>query len=250
MPERKGIHSKMFYRLQVKSIKLGLLSLIITGFLCYLGYWQLSRAIEKAALLETYAARKNHAPITANELKQNKDWRFYRTALTGTFDNQHTLLLDNKIFNGQVGYEIYTPFKAEGLNTIILVDRGFIPAGRTRSIIPAIKMVAEKTTITGMINTPPTYVKFGEITEGSAINWPLRIAYIYFPDLAKLIKNDLSSNIVVLTPNDPAAYPLEWQIVIMPPERHRGYALQWFALAITLLILSLALNCRIRRIDD
>ena len=48
----------------------------------------------------------------------------------------------------------------------------------------------------------------------------------------------------MMTPNHTAAYPIEWKIVSVGPERHGAYALQWFALALTLLILWVALNRR------
>ncbi|MDQ6158685.1 SURF1 family protein, partial [Pseudomonas aeruginosa] len=41
-----------------------------------------------------------------------------------------------------------------------------------------------------------------------------------------------------------ASFDTDWPLVSMPPERHTGYAVQWFALATALLALYLYLGVR------
>lgn len=219
-----------------------LLALVTIGFLIRLGFWQLSRADQKKRMLATYHTRTISPPLTTTNLSQPGDWQYYRTTLTGHFDNQHSLLLDNKIFKGQVGYEVFTPFLATGIALPILIDRGFIPLTTSRNKLPTIRDITGTTTITGMVNLPPGYVKFGQIKSDNAETWPVRIEYLNLQEVRSILHATVYPYIVSLAPNDPAAYPIEWQIVAMGPERHQGYALQWFALALTLLILSVALN--------
>ena len=228
--------------IKIKNWKLAILALLFICLFTSLGFWQLSRAQQKTALLKSFGERTAHVPYTASELKQPQDWRFFRTTLEGTFDNQHTVLLDNKTSHGRIGYEVYTPFNANGLSAPILVDRGFIPMGATRGILPAIKAITSHATITGMLNRAPTYVAFGQINDSPQIAWPLRIEYVNLFELGKLMDHPLFSYVLSLTPDDPATYSIEWQIVTMGPERHLGYAVQWFALALTLLILFVVLN--------
>jgi cytochrome oxidase assembly protein ShyY1 len=45
----------------------------------------------------------------------------------------------------------------------------------------------------------------------------------------------------------PAAYRLDWPVVAMGPEKHLGYAVQWFAMAATLTVLALYLGWRTRK---
>lgn len=234
------MHQKMPVKL--KNWELALLALLCFCLFMSLGVWQLNRANQKDILLKSFADRGLHAPLTVNDFKQLVDKRFYRARLHGHFDNQHSLLLDNRTFKGQVGYEIYTPFKADGLDQVILVDRGFVPLGKNRQTLPSLREVTGKVTIMGMLNVPPTYVAFGQLYD--VMRWPLRIEFIQLDSLAKLLHVPLFSYVLCLSPDDPAAYAIEWQIVIMAPERHRGYAVQWFALALTLLILFVALNRR------
>ena len=228
-------------RITIKNWKLALLTLFFFSLFIKLGFWQLSRAHQKEKLLQSFTKRGGKSPLTFKEMNSIKDLRFYRAKLTGQFDNLHTLLLDNKIFNGKVGYEVYTPFKAEGIETPILVDRGFIPLGKSRSELPGISSIIGRIEVSGMLNFPPTYVAFGKMNE-SQLSSPWRIEFINLPLLSQALHEPLFPYTLTLTPNHPAAFAIEWQIVTMGPERHRGYAIQWFAFALTLVVLFVALN--------
>lgn len=226
--------------LRIANWKLAVLAILVIGFLCYLGCWQLSRADEKRQLLAAFAQRTQQAPLTMNELQTKQDLRYYRATLRGQFDNAHNFLLDNKILNGKVGYEVYTPFNVNGLPAI-LVDRGFIRAGQNRNVLPAISNIIGTLSVTGQLNLPPRYVSFGKMIADSKISYPIRVEYL---DLKKLPNQQpFFPYILRLSPNDPMAYEIEWQAVeTMPPERHIAYAVQWFALALTLLILCIVAN--------
>lgn len=231
--------------LKLKNWKLSLLTLFFIVLFVRLGFWQLHRANEKKHLFATFAMRTQIAPLHATELTAKNDARFYHVKLKGKFDNQHVILLDNKTFHGQVGYEIYTPFFAEGLQKPILIDRGFVIGGSTRRILPTIDSIQGLTSIQGILNVPPTYVSFGNMYE--KIAWPLRVEYLQLNNLAQLMYAKNSTffpYILTIETKNRADYSSEWQATIMTPERHTGYAVQWFALALTLLILSLILNRR------
>ncbi|HEX4044609.1 MAG TPA: SURF1 family protein [Gammaproteobacteria bacterium] len=228
--------------IKIKNWKLALLALVFFCFFISLGGWQLSRAQQKQALIAAFNQRTEQQPLTAAELSSHQDLRFYRVTLEGRFDHQHTLLLDNKTFKRQVGYAVYTPFIAKGLAMPILIDRGFVPSSGYRHLLPTIKTIPGNITITGMLNKPPTYVSLGGLLESKSITWPLRVQFIDLSQLTSVLPYSLFAYVVNLSPDHPAAYPISWDIVISPPERHLGYALQWFALALTLLVLFVVLN--------
>lgn len=230
------------YRFKIKNYKLAALAFILIAFFTYLGCWQLSRAHYKQALLDSYTERTKQTPLTARDLSTIQDWRFYRVQLTGTFDNEHTFLLDNKTYERRVGYEVYTPMRVKGFDAAILIDRGFIPLGASRDDLPKINAIRGDVTLTAMFNLPPLYMSLGNIVDHVNLKWPLRVEYINLGDLSKLLNYQLFPYVALMQPTDARAYPLTWQVVIMSPERHLGYAVQWFALALTLLILFVALN--------
>lgn len=240
------MHHKM--PLRIKNWKLAVLAWVLIAFFVSLGCWQLSRSEQKKSLLSAFAQRTQANPLLASDLRPDHDLRFYRVKLQGHFDNERTLLLDNKTSHGQVGYEVYTPFLPKGSSTPLLIDRGFLPLkGRTRALPTSIKTIQGEVTITGMLNLPPAYVALGKIS-APLPEKPLRVQYINTKELSELLGYSLFSYIVSIEPDHPAAYAMEWQIVIMPPEKHLGYAVQWFALALTLLILFVVLNCRLVRL--
>ena len=217
---------------------------LVFFFICLcigLGYWQLTRAHEKTIVIDSFRSRIDQPALSAAALSADQDQRFYRVQLTGHFDNDHSLLLDNKTHQGQVGYELYTPFIAEHLSPIILIDRGFIPLGKTRRLLPLIPQ-ANQNQISGMLNFPPHHVALGAMIETQTISWPLRIEFVNLTTLAKLLGNNIYPYVVTLDQNSQAIRPTQQQIVAMGPERHRGYAFQWFALAATLLILFVLSN--------
>lgn len=230
-------------RFKIKNWKLALLALLFFCLFTTLGFWQVWRAQQKHILLKSFAERTVREPFPATSLiSKDDDLRFYRVKLTGVFDNQHNFLLDNKIFRGRVGYEIYTPFYSKDLTEPILVDRGFVPGPASRKDLPGINTIIGTVSIVGMLNVPPRYVALGKIQESAQTHWPLRIEYINLAELAKLLNYPLFRYVLNLEATDPASYAMEWQVVTMGPEKHIGYAIQWFALALTLLILFVVLN--------
>lgn len=228
---------------KIKNWKLAILGMMGVAFLASLGVWQLSRAEQKKKLLASYAMHTAQVPLTANQLNPIDDIRFHKATINGHFDNAHTLLLDNKIFHEQHGYEVYTPFWVEGWTHPILVDRGFI-AVIDRDKLPLIRDISGKVSIMGMLNLPPRYFALGTITESAQLSWPLRVEYVNLSELKPLFpySSAFFPYVLTLDPHNKLAYPTEWEIVTIGPERHLGYAVQWFALAFTLLILSVGLN--------
>ncbi|MBK9951747.1 MAG: hypothetical protein IPP10_09570 [Candidatus Competibacteraceae bacterium] len=76
--------------------------------------------------------------------------------------------------------------------------------------------------------------------------------YVDYQRLGVLLNYPLQAAVILLEPDAPAGYWRDWQPRFggIGPERHRGYAAQWFGLAASLLILYLAINIsRSSRVD-
>jgi Uncharacterized conserved protein len=74
-----------------------------------LGCWQLGRADEKRALLDTYAEREVAPALATSQLQQSHDAAYRRVHLFGRFDAEHSLLLDNSLRDGQAGSSCCNP---------------------------------------------------------------------------------------------------------------------------------------------
>lgn len=208
-----------------------------------LGLWQCHRAQQKRLLIQAHATRLHQqALVFTNIYGMGEGQRFYPVQLKGHFDNQHQIFLDNKTHQGQVGYEVYTPFLVEGQSKAILIDRGWVPAHQNRSILPEIKPISALIAIKGVLNTPPSYFSLGSMTDNSKNPFPLRVQYINLQALAAILGKPLLPYIVWLDPADPHGFERQWKVNLMGPEKHIMYAVQWFAFAISLLVIFGVLN--------
>jgi len=226
---------------------LTLLTLLFLALFISLGFWQLSRAKEKQLLQHSYDSRLTQPPIALQQLPQNSDLRFYRTIVTGEYDNAHSLLLDNKIHDHQIGYEVITPFIINNEPRILLINRGWIPAGEHRNQLPIIPAVLGEQTLTGQI-----YIPAGKpFTLGNPLestpHWPPRLEALEIPIVAKLLNKTAFPFVILLSPEQKEGFVRAWQPVNMPAHKNIGYAVQWFTFALVLLIIFVALNTHKKR---
>jgi cytochrome oxidase assembly protein ShyY1 len=84
----------------------------------------------------------------------------------------------------------------------------------------------------------PSMVLEDEVLQSSS--WPQRIQSIDINKISQLLAKPLLPFIVYVDNDDSLGYIKEWVPIVMPPEKHRGYAFQWFSLAIAWFILMLS----------
>ncbi|MGZ5050323.1 MAG: SURF1 family protein [Methylobacter sp.] len=215
--------------------------LCLLSVLLALGMWQLNRSEQKQAFLsaqEQRAAAEVLHLSAAMKGENNNELRYRQVEMTGHYDVAHQFLVDNQISGGKVGYFVLTPFILNEEREAVLVNRGWIPQGKDRTLRPDLKINKLETTISGRINNFPSVgIKLAgaEIpTEG----WPAIVQIVDSDVLAKKLGYPLFQFQVELAKNLPDGYKRDWLTsTVMPPEQHVAYAIQWFALALTLTIL-------------
>jgi surfeit locus 1 family protein len=220
-----------------------LLCLFVAVF-SYLGVWQLHRAAEKRVLMHTRAARASQDLVFDKILTDQADYRYRAMVLKGHFDNAHQILLDNKTHEGQVGYELYTPFRVEGSKQAILVDRGWVPASPDRHLLPALPARSSAVQLEGVLSLAPTHFALGAMSESQTPHYPLRLQFIDLKALSQILPYRLAPYVLWLDPKAPDGFIRDWKVTYMPPEKHVMYAVQWFAFALSLLVIFVALNLR------
>ncbi|MCP5195861.1 MAG: SURF1 family protein [Gammaproteobacteria bacterium] len=211
-----------------------------------LGFWQLNRYWQKTELQTAFAKQSRQMPISLDDLNPSDPDNYYRRVVaSGRYDNSHQLLLDNQLRRGQPGYYVLTPLKlADG--AAILVNRGWVPLGESRQILPDIAIITEPITIDGRIAQPTNPgIRLGE-AGGADRNWPRVVQYVDYAPLAAILGYPLKPAILLLEPTADLGYWRDWQPHFggFGPERHQGYAVQWFALSAALVILYLAASIR------
>lgn len=108
---------------------------------------------------QSVAIDLNHSsPI---DLRKN----YASAQMLGHFDNQQVYLLDNRIYQHKVGYEVLTPFILKNSHEVLLVNRGWIPQGLNRNKIPEIPTIEGEISIRGLIVFPANNFSFKQPAE-------------------------------------------------------------------------------------
>jgi len=221
-----------------------LITLVLFGILMSLGFWQLDRAGQKRALVAEYRSGTTGALLKIDaRLGSVAGLQFQPASVTGHYDSAHQFLLDNRTHNGMVGYEVLTPLMLDpGVG--VLVNRGWIPLGGSREQLPAVPVDSGPRTVVGRIRDV-SKKGFTLGSEQPRTGWPYRILRTDIERLAPELGYRLLPLELLLDPAQPDGYVREWHpLMTFGPERNVGYAVQWFALATTLMVIYLAVNLK------
>ena len=224
------------------------LTLCLGAAFAGLGQWQLHRAAEKRALIDEFMVRSQARPVELDLANEDLDaMNFLRVRVVGSFEARKQFLLDNQVRNGRVGYSVLTPLRLANGQGVVVVDRGWVPQGQTRDQLPKLDVPRHELQITGTVYVPSGIpLQLGSMDEGE-YRWPRTIQYFDFAALSARIGYAVRPLVVRLDPGWPFGYERDWQPVALTPERHVAYAVQWFALAVALVIIFLIVN--IKRIE-
>ncbi|MBT2341948.1 MULTISPECIES: SURF1 family protein [Pseudomonas] len=204
-----------------------------------LGFWQLSRGEQKRVLMQTYAERRVAPAMDSAELAQTTDPAFRAVKLQGQFDVEHSVLLDNRQHDGKVGVELLQPFLDHATGLWLLVNRGWLPWPDRRTP-PLFSTPEQPVSLQAWVYVAPG-ATFQLHADPTAAPWP-RLVTAVEPDKlwAELGRSGFTYEL--RQQNGPGAYRTDWPVVSMGPEKHLGYAVQWFAMAAALFGLFLYLG--------
>lgn len=224
--------------------------IVVLGFLLFLGGWQLERAGQKHEELAQRAAAIESPVIALNDMQTTLErHEFRRVTAKGTYDVQRQFLLDNQVEDRVVGYRWLVPFELAGRDQAVLVDRGFIPLGDSRDELPELRIEEPEQTVTGLIGRGPGVgMRLGESTDNPG-QWPRRIQYLDYEYMQSQIPYPIADHLVIegsldLAPRIERAGRDAWRF---GPERHEGYAFQWFSMALALTVIWIVVNTKRRK---
>ncbi|GAB6196374.1 SURF1 family protein [Lysobacter xanthus] len=219
--------------------------LVAAGF-ARLGAWQASRAVEKERLLaETSKVLSARRAVPLADAADPARARQYAWAAgRGRFVATPRLMLDNQQRDGRVGMRAYAVFQPDA-GMPLLVDLGWQPVARDRAL-PPMSVPAGRLDLRGLLVPPPAAgLRMGAPMARQGDGW---LAVRLDPDaVAKaLALPSLAPRVLRLDPALPFGYPRDLELLVntLPPERHRGYAVQWYGLALTALAIALVLTFR------
>jgi cytochrome oxidase assembly protein ShyY1 len=226
-------------------------ALATIALFCFLGHWQLQRMHEKQALLDQQAPARAQALTLAEALAAPPQLRWVVDA--GRF-LPVALLLDNQMRDGRAGIKVYQPFRSDA-GALALVDLGWLPMPPDRTV-PTVTLRDDHLRLAGLLAPPPA----AGLALGPAMS-PTQQTNVWLasrmpPDevavALSLPPGSLPARVLRLDPALPGGYARDLELLpnTLPPSRHLGYAVQWFGLALTVLMVALLLEWRRHRRPD
>ena len=194
-----------------------------------LGLWQIERGQAKAnIILEFENNLKKDASVFSED---SKKWD--KVFINGTWDNSRQMLVDNVINRGIAGYKVLTPFKISNSDTLILVDRGWIPREASRQTLPNIDINNIKEKVFGTLENPELGFVLSDILVSG--DWP-KVSQTKNLNVIRKEYNDTLAQFILVA--DPILKnSLEYLKIIptnMMPSKHYGYSAQWFTMFLVL----------------
>jgi surfeit locus 1 family protein len=213
-----------------------------------LGLWQLDRAAYKDDIKLRFEARLNadYRQFPAGVSASEPDWsemEFRKLILQGQYDPGLSMLIDNRIHKGKAGYHVLTPFKLNGGDNIVLVNRGWVAVGNSREQLPQIVAPAVDGSIRGIVSIPRSDgFRMGKVSLSD--EWPQVIPFVDIDAMQVQFQNQLLPMTIWLDPEQAGYYRRHWNPVWADPEKSRAYAWQWFSFAAISVVLFVGLNLR------
>lgn len=227
-------------------------ALVVIVACSLLGRWQLSRMHDKRATLDavdTVLAARAPQPlsrIAGSGRERDYEW----VAGTGRFTAAPAYVLDNQIHQGVPGLRVYRLF-APAAGAAVLVDLGWTPVADrvTRlpgaSIVSGEGLVGRELRIEGLMAPPPSA---GLALGPALVDGPARL-------MTRFDAEAIAADAGLATPPrrvlrlDPAldfGYARDLDVLpnTLSPDKHLGYAVQWFGLALAALVIALVLTVR------
>lgn len=229
----------MRFRPPLWGIALMLLGVLVFGSA---GVWQWQRAQYKERLFDAYARAASAAPVALDQaLARIEETRFERVTVTGHYRTPQ-LLLDHQIQDHRRGVQVVTPFVLADRDAVLLVLRGFLPwTDRTRE--PDVAVDPGPRHLQGWLSPPPRPgLRLGGATFERLPGGHLLLTALVPAELERALATPLLPYVLLLDPVSPDGYERHWRPQTLPPERHRGYAVQWFALALAVVAVFVVVN--------
>lgn len=226
-----------------------LLALLAIALFARLGFWQLDRMHQKQAMLDAVqhvleAREAGPLSLAADpDRGAGYDW----AAGDGRFADVPAVILDNQGRDERPGVRAYRVFLPDD-GAPLLVELGWkpLPGDRTMPAVPR----PQATRVEGLLLPPPS-PGLARGTPVAQADGSLLVIAMDLPTLREALGlGALAPRVLKLDPAQalPGAtgYARDLEILpnTLPPDRHLGYAVQWFGLAVAMLVIALVLTFR------
>lgn len=223
--------------------RITLFTVLLLPLLISLGFWQLQRAEEKTALAVAFEQKQHRPPALLAGLQTGdpEDLAYLPVKLQGRYLQGRDFLLDNRMQGRKYGNEVLTAFElADG--QLALVNRGWIIADPGRMSLPAVPPAPQAAELTGKVYVQPGEPYLLAEQDLGGVSWPKQVQAVDMEKMSAALgvaTDSLFPYPVRIDPDQPGALSVDWQIINVSPEKHQGYAVQWFSMAAALALIYL-----------
>lgn len=201
-----------------------------------LGLWQLDRQAQKEIRLAQLEERRQNHPHTIDELLSlETSIQDFPAQLNGNLLTDKLFYIDNKIYQGQVGFDVIVPLQTE--RGAVMLNLGWLKNLGSRELLPK-QQIEPSDYYFGVVSYPSDNRMIVE-TNTSATEFPILLQQIDLSVIEIALDMEVLDFVVNVDPNPASGFVREWTPVVMAPEKHLGYAIQWFGLAIACLTIYL-----------
>jgi len=210
------LKNKLLFSVFVYFIILTLLSL---------GFWQIYRLNWKLELIEQIENSLKNDPVELSNIEKKN---YLRIKTSGEIDFDKQIYLYNLNENGKPGFEVINPIKIGDEN--YLMNRGWIPF--EKKDLPEINFVDQNQIVgTLMLQTKPsTFKPENEIEKNYWFT-------LNREDILKFTGRNFSQYVIYL--NGDYKIPKPRVITAKISNNHKKYAITWFSMAISILLIYL-----------
>lgn len=210
----------------------------------FLGEWQVGRADYKEGLQmrQDQLAREPAQHIGATRLAAD-DVLLRKVEVRGEFAPKYTVFVDNRLYQHQPGYHVATPLRIAGSQVHVLVNRGWVPASRDRSM-PVIDTPAGEQLVKGTaVAYSERYLELStKVAEGNV--WQ----NLVFERYRQATGLELQPFVIQQDSAVDDGIKRQWSRPDLGRNTHLAYAFQWYALSLAILIYYLVTHVK-RRSD-
>lgn len=206
-----------------------LFTVTLVPILLMLGNWQVERGAEKRGLESSYLAQLASLPTKPAPAALSVPFKTIR--LNGVYESRY-FLLDNQINSGVVGYWVIQTFLDEDHGRF-LINRGFVAGSRHRSELPTVEVPAGRRSPVATVWPDLGLIPILVDTPWDE-QWPKQVQRLEIDRMAKLV--DAYPVELRLEAGQPGALVPAPFAQVFSDATHKGYALTWFGLSITLIL--------------
>lgn len=165
-----------------------------------------------------------------------------RAHAVGTYDGEQQLLQDGQSRGGRPGYHVWTPLRlASGER--LLVNRGWIPQPYDPAAL--LPTPPGEVSVSGWWRSlPEPGIRVGEGECRKPDQFPAVVVYPTRDQVQCALGGTVLPGLLLLDLREPGGFVREWTFTSVPPQRHYGYAVTWFGLGLTAVILFIVLNLK------